>query len=108
MLANKIWRWLGKNELSVISVKLAGVGDQPSLRNLCEGLRAKLKKSPAFEHVDKQSLVDALDQILTDSVWQYLNKGTHEEQDREDFDEEVVQQLVSLMERMNEMRLSNS
>tara|TARA_R100001443_G_scaffold114920_1_gene131656 strand:- start:16474 stop:19107 length:2634 start_codon:yes stop_codon:yes gene_type:complete len=107
MLANKIWRWLGKNELSVISVKLAGVGDQPSLRNLCEGIRAKLKKSPAFEHVDKQPLVDALDQILTDSVWQYLNKGTHEEQDREDFDEGVVEQMVCLMEGINALRLSS-
>lgn len=107
MLANKIWRWLGKSDLGVISVRLAGVGDQPSLRNLCDGIRSKIKRSSTFEHVDKQPLVDALDQILTDSMWQYLNKGTHEEQDREDFDEGVVEQLVSLMEGMNALRLSN-
>jgi recombinational DNA repair ATPase RecF len=111
MLANKIWRWLGKNELSIISVKLAGVGDQPSLRNLCEGLRARLNGAHTFEHDDKQPLLDALGQILgipeQSLLWQYLNKGTHEEQDREDFDEGIVEQLVSLMEGANALRLSN-
>lgn len=107
MLANKIWRWLGKFGLGVISVQLAGVGDQPSLRNLCDGLRAKLRKAPTFEHVDKQPLLDAFNQILTEPVWQYLNKGTHEEQDRDDFDEGVVEQLVALMEEMDNLKLRN-
>lgn len=111
MLANKIWRWLGQYDLSLISVKLSGVGDQPTLRNLCDGLRARLSGARTFEHNDKQPLLDALGQILgipeQTLLWQYLNKGTHEEQDREDFDEGVVEQLVSLMEGINALRLSN-
>ncbi|MEL4274010.1 AAA family ATPase [Shewanella xiamenensis] len=110
MLANKIWRWLGKNDLSVISVKLAGVGDQPSLRNLCEGLRTRINGAHTFKHEDKQPLIDALGQILgipeQTLLWQYLNKGNHEEQDREDFDEGIVEQLLSLMEGINSLRLS--
>ncbi|MNQ84791.1 hypothetical protein D3C85_999310 [compost metagenome] len=109
MLANKVWRWLGQCDLGVISVKLAGVGDQPSLRNLCEGLRARLNGAHTFEHGDKQPLLNALEQILgipaQTLIWQYLNKGTHEEQDREDFDEGVVEQLVTLMEALNALRL---
>lgn len=109
MLANSIWRWLGKCDLGLISVKLAGVGDQPSLRNLCEGLRARLNGAQTFEHSDKQPLLDALEQILgipeQTLLWQYLNKGTHEEQDRDDFDEGVVEQLVALMEEMSALRL---
>ncbi|MBK3508473.1 AAA family ATPase [Pseudomonas sp. MF6747] len=111
MLANKIWRWLGQCDLGLISVKLAGVGDQPSLRNLCDGLRARLNAAGTFEHIDKQPLLDGLGQILgipeQTLLWQYLNKGTHEEQDREDFDEGVVEQLVGLMEGMNALRLRN-
>ncbi|HBO3983115.1 AAA family ATPase [Pseudomonas aeruginosa] len=109
MLANKVWRWLGQCDLGVISVKLAGAGDQPSLRNLCEGLRARLNGARTFEHSDKQPLLEALEQILgipeQTLLWQYLNKGTHEELDREDFDEGVVEQLVVLMEGMNALRL---
>jgi hypothetical protein len=90
---------------------LSGVGDQPTLRNLCDGLRARLHGARTFEHDDKQPLLDAFGQILgipeQTLLWQYLNKGTHEEQDREDFDEGVVEQLVSLMEGINALRLSN-
>jgi len=109
MLANKIWRWLGKCELGMISVKLAGVGDQPSLRNLCDGLRSRLHGAHTFAHDDKQPLLDAFAQILgipeQTFMWNYLNKGTHEEQDRDDFDEGVVEQVVVLMERMNSLAL---
>tara|TARA_R110002126_G_scaffold96467_1_gene225609 strand:- start:347 stop:622 length:276 start_codon:yes stop_codon:yes gene_type:complete len=90
---------------------LAGVGDQPALRNLCESLRARLNSARTFEHVEKQPVLDAMEQILgipeQTLIWQYLNKGTHEEQDREDFDEGVVEQLVTLMEGMNALRLRN-
>lgn len=111
LLANKVWRWLGECDLGVISVKLAGVGDQPTLRNLCESLRARLNSARTFEHDEKQPVLDAMEQILGipehTLIWQYLNKGTHEEQDREDFDEGVVEQLVTLMEGMNALRLRN-
>ncbi|WP_241357892.1 AAA family ATPase [Pseudomonas aeruginosa] len=111
LLANKVWRWLGECELGVISVKLGGVGDQPALRNLCEGLRAKLNSARTFEHPEKQPVLDAMDQILgipeQTLIWQYLNKGTHEEQDRDDFDEGVVEHLVTLMEGMAALRLRN-
>lgn len=111
LLANKVWRWLGQCDLGVISVKLAGMGDQPVLRNLCEGLRSRLNSARTFEHPDKQPLLTALDQILgipeQTLLWQYLNKGTHEEQDRDDFDEGVVEQLVALMEGINSLRLRN-
>jgi hypothetical protein len=109
LLANKIWRWLGECDLGVISVKLGGVGDQPALRNLCESLRARLNSARTFEHAEKQQVLEAMEQILgipeQTLIWQYLNKGTHEEQDREDFDEGVVEQLVALMEGLDALRL---
>lgn len=111
MLTRKVWRWLGQCDLGTISVKVAGAGAEPTLRNLCDSLRARLKRASTFEHGDKQSLLDALDQILgipeRTLIWQYLNKGTHEEENRDDFDEGVVEQLVILMEGMNTLGLRN-
>lgn len=111
MLANKMWRWLGRCDLGVISVKLAGVGDQPSLRNLCDGIRSRLNGANTFEQADKQPLLDALGQVVgipeQNFLWQYLNKGSHEEQDRDDFDEGQVERLVALLEGMNALRLRN-
>jgi recombinational DNA repair ATPase RecF len=108
MLANKIWRWLGKFDLGQISVQLGGVGDQPSLRNLCNALQSKLKKNQTFEHADKQPLIDAFNIILSEPIWRYLNKGTHEEQDQEDFDEGIVEHLLTIMENMNALKLGKN
>ncbi|WP_267400516.1 AAA family ATPase [Pseudomonas sp. GM_Psu_2] len=109
MLANRIWRWLGQCELGSISVKLGSATDQPSLRNVSEALRARLNGADTFQHDDKAPVLHALGELLgiprPTLMWQYLNKGTHEEQDREDFDEQVVEQLVQLLEGVNALRL---
>ncbi|WP_145643861.1 hypothetical protein, partial [Neorhizobium alkalisoli] len=34
-------------------------------------------------------------------VWTYLNKGTHEEADRDDFDAEVVEVVVRTLEELD-------
>lgn len=109
MLTLKIWKWLGKCDQGVLTVQLARDGDQPGLSNLCGSIRSKLRGAKTFEHVDKQPLVDALTQILgigeQTLIWKYLNKGTHEEVDREDFDGGVVEHVVQLLEGMNALRL---
>lgn len=109
MLANRIWKWLGQCDLGSISVKLGSATDQPSLRNVSEALRTRLNGADTFEHDDKAPVLHALGELLgiprPTLMWQYLNKGTHEEQDREDFDEQVVEQLVQLLEGVNALRL---
>ncbi|MNM11165.1 recombination protein F [compost metagenome] len=109
MLTSKIWKWLGKCSQGVLTVQLARDGDQPSLSNLCTSICSKLRGANSFEHPDKQPLIDALGQILgigeQTLIWGYLNKGTHEEADREDFDAGVVVQVVALLEGINTLRL---
>lgn len=109
MLTSKIWKWLGKCNQGVLTVQLARDGDQPSLSNLCASICSKLRGANTFQHADKQPLIDALVQILgigeQTLVWGYLNKGTHEEADREDFDAGVVEQVVVLLEGINTLRL---
>lgn len=99
----------GKCNQGVLTVQLARDGDQPSLSNLCASICSKLRGANTFQHADKQPLIDALVQILgigeQTLVWGYLNKGTHEEADREDFDAGVVEQVVALLEGINTLRL---
>lgn len=109
MLTLKIWKWLCRCNQGVLTVQLARDGDQPSLSNLCGSICSKLRGANTFEHADKQPLIDAFVQILgigeQTLVWRYLNKGTHEEADREDFDAGVVEDVVRLLEGMNALRL---
>ena len=59
--------------------------------------------------MDKQPLIDTLARILgigeQTLVWRYLNKGTHEQADRDDFDAGVVEDVVQLLESINALRL---
>jgi len=38
-------------------------------------------------------------------VWSYLNKGTHEEADRDDFDAELVESVVRTLEQVDALDL---
>lgn len=109
MLSEKIWRWLGSHELGIISVQLAGVGTEPILRNLCEGLRKKMDRADTFVHANKPIIVSALGRILgipeQNLVWSYLNKGTHEEADRDDFDSNEVESVIVTLEELEALDL---
>ena len=59
MLSEKVWRWLGSHELGLLNLQLAGVGAEPSLRNLCEALRKRLDDAAHFNHANKPALLGA-------------------------------------------------
>ena len=109
MLTEKIWRWLGSHEHGTISVQLAGVGAEPALRNLCEALRRKITSAQTFVHANKPLIVSAMDKVLgipeQNLVWVYLNKGTHEEADRDDFDVNEVESVVVTLEELEALDL---
>lgn len=109
MLSEKTWRWLGSYDLGVLNLMLAGVGAEPGLRNLCEALVKKLRDSPTFNHANKEPLLTSYGRILgipvNNLVWTYLNKGTHEEADRDDFDGEHVNSVVQTLEELDRLDL---
>ncbi|WP_029512274.1 MULTISPECIES: AAA family ATPase [unclassified Methylophilus] len=109
MLSEKIWRWLGSYDHGMITLPLAGVGAEPSLRNLCEALRKKMMDLPAFNHASKDPAIAALNTILgipqQNLVWLYLNNGTHEVADRDDFDGDHVESIVTILERLENLEL---
>lgn len=109
MLAEKVWRWLASHDLGVINLQLAGVGAEPSLRNLSEALYKRLNDSATFNHPNKAALVNAFGRILgipaANLIWTYLNKGTHEEANRDDFDADLVESVVQTLEALDGLDL---
>jgi energy-coupling factor transporter ATP-binding protein EcfA2 len=109
MLSEKVWRWLASHDLGVLNLQLAGVGAEPGLRNLCEALRRRLEDAATFNHVNKPVLVAAYGRILgipaANLVWTYLNKGTHEEANRDDFDATLVETVVQTLEALDVLDL---
>jgi len=108
MMSQKVWRWLASHDLGVLNV-LLGVGAEPSLRNLCEALRKRLEEATTFNHANKPVLLAAYGQILgipaANLVWTYLNKGTHEEANRDDFDASLVETVVQTLESLDRLDL---
>jgi recombinational DNA repair ATPase RecF len=109
MLSDKTWRWLGSHELGVLNLQLAGRGAEPNLRNLCEALHKRLDDATTFNHVNKAPLLAAYGKILgipaVNLTWTYLNKGTHEEVNRDDFDAELVESVVRTLEQIDALDL---
>ncbi|KAB7771155.1 AAA family ATPase [Xanthomonas maliensis] len=109
MLSEKTWRWLGSHDQGALNITLMGVGAEPALRNLCEALVKKLRDAQTFNHANKEPLLTAYGRILgipvNNLVWTYLNKGTHEEADRDDFDGELVETVVQTLEELDRLDL---
>jgi len=109
MLSEKVWRWLASHDLGVLNLQLAGVGAEPGLRNLCEALFKRLNDAATFNHANKPLLVAAFGRILgipaANLVWTYLNKGTHEKANRDDFDANQVETVVQTLEALDGLDL---
>ena len=109
MLSAKVWRWLGSHDLGKLNLPLAGVGAEPGLRNLCDALRKRLTEAATFNHVNKPVLIAAYDRILgipaPNLVWTYLNKGIHEEANRDEFDATFVEAVIQSLEDMDSLDL---
>lgn len=109
MLSEKTWRWLISHNQGPLNLLLAGVGAEPALRNLCEALSKKMRDAQAFNHNNKDPLLTAYGRILgipvNNLVWTYLNKGTHEEAERDDFDGELVETVVQTLEELDRLDL---
>ena len=109
MMSEKVWSWLVSHDLGVLTLQLAGVGAEPGLHNLCEALRKRLADATTFNHANKPVLLAAYGRILgipaANLVWTYLNKGTHEEANRDDFDATLVETVVQTLEALDGLDL---
>lgn len=109
MLTEKTWGWMASHDIGLLSIPLAGMGKEPALRNVCDAIHKKLRDAATFNHPSKAPLIAAYGKILGipegNLVWTYLNKGTHEEADRDDFDAEKVEEVVQTLEELDVIEL---
>lgn len=109
MLTDKAWRWMASHDQGTLNVQLTSASAGPFLRNLCEAMRARLNEANTFAHANRPLLIASLGRILgipaQNLVWQYLNKGTHEEANQDDFDAAHVESVVVTLEELAELDL---
>ncbi|MEZ9951177.1 hypothetical protein AB4395_01715 [Vibrio splendidus] len=106
-LTNELWKHIGKQRLdSSVSVQLRQPGGSPDLYGIVSGLIKSLKefeKKPGFfGYVPiKQILMDIQGISQKHNVtWKLLNKGTHEEDRNEEFDEHQAAALLKQLEAL--------
>jgi DNA sulfur modification protein DndD len=106
-LSEKAWSHYGKHcdkADSLISVSLRAPNAPWDLRQLVDNLRVKFNKTNA-DIPNKAEIISVFETLLGPNgqvpPWLYLNKGTHEENDREEFDYTVVGTIVTSLEKLD-------
>lgn len=104
-LLHRMWKRLGKDapDLAHFSLELRAPGTAPETRNIADVLLSAITKALAAGTLKEPWDVrrEQLDAILKAKVnsraWFSLNKGIHEEGDREDFEEPTVRRIVQAL-----------
>lgn len=107
LLANeKLWPYVIRYGDGNLSIKLRSAKSPIELRNLIEQLKSKICKQE-FSDPNKTSVLEIINTILgndgSSREWRYLNKGTHEEIDRAEFDRCTVLSLISSLEQLDDV-----
>lgn len=103
--ANAIWtKILPSAGVGALSVPIRRPGARPELMSLVQSLKREIRK-PSFASPQKAQLDDGLGTILgvrqPSREWDYLNKGVHEEEDRGEFDQGIVRNIVEAIEMLD-------
>lgn len=101
---NRLWKKIASKKLSAqISVGMRGPGD-PDLMSLATGLHQFLGRKDvtvfqeAVPHLGEMLGYDEKHKL----EWNYLNKGTHEEDRAEEFDAAVVRRMLETVIKLDE------
>jgi len=101
----KVWRYVSKHGDGNLSIKLRTANAPIELRQLTEQLKTKINKGD-FTDPDKHNVLSPIEQLLgvngDSREWRYLNKGTHEEVDRAEFDRNSVLIIVAAIESLDQ------
>lgn len=96
-LCNKVWWYFVKNGGGLVSIGKRNPDAPCDLRLLAEKLKSEVNKDK-YGIPNKDEIVEAFESLLGENGehihWLYLNKGTHEENDREEFDQAIVADIV--------------
>lgn len=110
-LTGRIWKALANKsqELGQLSLDLRSPTSRPELRNLTMEIEKSIRRGREQGKLTSEvwnKRHEGLEEILQipehTLAWQYLNKGTHDEEDREDFEARVVRKVLSALEKISQ------
>ena len=100
LTTGRVWQYVSKHGDGNLSIKLRAANAPIGLRQLTDQLKSKIKKGD-FTDAEKHNVLSPIEQLLGingDSLeWRYLNKGTHDEVDRAEFERNSVHTIVSAL-----------
>ena len=101
----KVWQYVNRYGDGNLSLKLRSAKAPIELRNLTEQLKAKIAKND-FGDPNKSLVLNPITDLLglngDSREWRYLNKGTHEEADRAEFDRNSASIIILALESIDE------
>jgi len=100
----KVWRYVNSHGDGNLSLKLRSPTASIELRNLTEQLKKQISKGD-FRGQNKNTVLEPINILLgfngDSREWRYLNKGTHEDVDRAEFDMQTVKAIVTSLEQLD-------
>lgn len=102
---DKLWKYAARYGDGNLSIKLRSANAPIELRNLTEQLKSKVSKTD-FGDQNKRNVLAPIEILLgingESREWRYLNKGTHEEVNRAEFDRYTTNQIVTCLEQLDQ------
>jgi AAA15 family ATPase/GTPase len=106
-LCEKAWYHYGKHcdkSDRPISVARRAPNQPRDLRSLADNLKSRFNRSKA-DILNKEQIVASFSTMLGADAqqppWTYLNRGTHDETDLPEFDQQTVNQIVTALEQLD-------
>lgn len=95
-LSNDLWVRASKKYVFQVSYKVRAPFLPPDLMGIVNSLRSELTKLKVSDFDSSIEILSWLSGIETknNQIWNYLNKGTHEESERDDFDSVIVKEVL--------------
>ncbi|HRZ32138.1 MAG TPA: AAA family ATPase [Flavobacterium sp.] len=96
-LSNALWNRASKKYNFQISYKVRTPNAPPDLMGIVNSLKKELTTLKVTDFDNSINILTWLAGLETrnNQIWNYLNKGTHEESDRDDFDSKIVEEVLN-------------
>lgn len=106
-ITSSLWKKLNKTYNASVTVQMRHPKQAPDLMTVVQGLRSFIDKGSFPQKDDYKNIVDGFKSLegleaSYKNVWNYLNKGTHDEIDSEEFDRAVVETILNKMIELND------
>ena len=103
-ISNRLWIRFSKKYKTEFSVVIRSPNSAPDLMSVVGSLNKFIKKSG--NNSTYKVVTDIFDYLIglqknSNIIWEYLNKGTHEEPDKDEFDQLIVTQIINKLTELD-------